>query len=188
MSITAQFYLLLSFVMAEMVGVVIYAIVSSEWFARKFSDKIENATVHVWNGKGYDPVKGQLIDTTLYETYRYKIHGEFHTVDLNGDYPVVYEKRKRVIYATIGRVWADTIPGHDPIRYSESENATKMCKESVREAFKALKKNGLQLSAAMILIICLVLAAIGGGAWYYTSHNKKAVVTNQPKVTTTVIK
>ena len=90
MSIQTQFTILISFILAEMIGVVVYVVLSSEWFARHFADKIEVATVHVWNGKGYDPVKGTLIDTEMWEVYRYKIHGSYHTVDLLPDYPVVY--------------------------------------------------------------------------------------------------
>jgi len=188
MSITTQFYLLLSFIVVEMVGVAIYAVVSSEWFAKFFVDKIENAAVHVWNGKGYDPVKGKLIDTEMWEVYRYKIHGLYHTVDLSPAYPVVYEKRKRVIFARIGKAWADSIPGLDPVKYDETIIARNMCTESVKEAFKAIKKKGLQISPVMLIIIGLIVVAVAIGGWFYISHNKKIPVTNKPSVTTTQLR
>lgn len=185
MSIQTQFIILISFVLAEMLVAVIYAVVSSEWFARHFADKIEVATVHIWNGKGYDPVKGMLIDTEMWEVYRYKIHGSFHTVDLLPNYPVVYEKRRRVIYARIGKTWADSIPGLDPVKYSETDCARNMVTESVKEAFKAIKKKGLQISPIMLIIIGLIVVAVAVGGWYYTSHNKKTATTKPQPITTT---
>jgi hypothetical protein len=185
MSVNTQFTILLAFILAEMIGIVIYAVVSSEWFARHFADKIENATIHVWNGKGYEPVRGKLFDTELWEVYRYKIYGSYHTVDLQPDYPVVYEKRRRVIFARIGKAWADSIPGLDPVRYSETDNARSMCTESVKEAFKAIKKKGLQITPVMLILIGLIVVAVAVGGWYYTSHNKKTAATKQPVIITT---
>lgn len=182
MSITAQFYLAIGFMVVELLVIVVYALLSSDWLGKKFADKIERATIHVWNGKGYDPFKGQLIDTTTGYTYRYKAYGTFHEVDLDDLYPVQYEKRKRIIYAEIGSRTPRPLPGQQAIMYSETEIARKMAIESVKAAFTAIKKKGFQLSWTIILIAALVVVAVGGGLWYYNNHNKPA-----PKATPAVI-
>jgi hypothetical protein len=168
----------------EIIAIIVYVLLSSEWLAKFFYDKIENATVHVWNGKGYQPVKATLIDTTIIYTYRYKIYGTYHHVGVPDSYPVQYEKRRRMIYAQIGTVIPIALPGKEAIKYCESEIASNMAIESVKAAFMAIKKKGFQLSLTMILIGVLVIAAIGGGIWYYTSHNK-SVPKSSPAVITT---
>jgi len=185
MSTNAQIALMLSIVVLEIVGTIVWLIMQSEWFKNLFADRIERAWVYVWNGKGYKRVKGQLRDTSTGYLYRYIIYGGEHFVRLDNDYPVQYENARRMIYAQIGTKVPIALPGRRPIAYHETETAEHMAVESVKAAFMAIKKSGFQITAAMIIIAVIVIAAIGGGVYLYQKNQKPVIKPTATPITPT---
>jgi hypothetical protein len=185
----AMFIGALVFICLEILGIIGYIIFTGQWFKSKFANKIENAMCHVACGDGYMPVKGQLvqIEGDIYQ-YRYRIYNNIHIVELDSCYPCEYEKQRRIIYCQIGSSIPISLPGREPIKYLESENARRMAVESVKAAFNAVVKPGFQITANMIIIGIIVLAVIGGGAWYFISGpGHKTAVINQPTIQTTQV-
>jgi hypothetical protein len=187
MSINTEIMLVMIILVLEILGIIIYAIVTSDWFAKKFADKIENATVHVWNGKGYEPVKGKLINIVSGEyIYQYRWFKAYQEVHCPASYKIQYEKRRRIIFAQAGRYLPIPIfPQDESIKnYSEAMLSQGQLVYSCVELVKTLKKSGIQITATMLLIIGLVILAAGGGIWYFNSKNHKTTPTNG--ITTTI--
>jgi hypothetical protein len=62
MSFRTEFIFALVLIGLEIVGVLVYVILHSEWIASFYGDKLEKATIHIKNGKGTTPVDGKLYD------------------------------------------------------------------------------------------------------------------------------
>jgi hypothetical protein len=185
MTNTVQLILAFGLLAVEIIGIAIYAIVSSEWWARLYSDKIEKATIHVWNGKGWDPKKGQLISVIKGEyIYAYNWYKQIFEVHCPKDYPVQYEKRKREVRAQPGRYLALPLSIEDKsgAGYTEAMLAQGQLVYATVALIKTLKKSGIQITATMLIIGALVIIALVGGIWYYQSHNKASET--KPTVTT----
>lgn len=168
----------------EIIGIIIYALVSSEWLANKYANKLENAWVFVDLGSHYKPVKGQMIySSTVAETYAYKFEGKYREVTVPERYPVKYYKRRRIIYANFTKSVAISMPGGEPSihKFSEEQLSSHHLEWSAVELVKTIKKQGFQLSGMMIVIGLIVIAAIVGGIIYFQSHKNSA---NKPATTT----
>ena len=159
----------------EILGILAVLFVRSSWLRKFFGNKIENATVHVWVGGAFDPVKGKLIhvvDGTYW--YRFKYYNVYREVCCPRDYPIIYENGKREVRAQVGRYRALPlfIEG-ESTNTSESILASGQLVEVFVNIVKSIKKKGLQITGTMIAIILLVLVLIGGGAWLYMRSQKK---------------
>lgn len=175
MSANTQLLIVFLIVACEIIGIIIYVVMSSDWLGEKFSDSIENATVHIWNGKGYKPFKAKLISIEDgWYKYRYVAYHVERFANLPPDYPIQYEKRKRIIYGQLGTSYPLDLPGQVGIKWCESDVAKKMHIDATIAAYKAIKKNGLQISGLMIIIAIIAIVAIGGGLYWYVNHNKTA--------------
>jgi hypothetical protein len=162
----------------EILGILIVLFVRSSWLRKFFGNKIENATVHVWTGGAFDPVKGKLFHVVDGEYwYRFKYFNIYREVHCQKDYPIIYENGKREIRAQIGRYNALPLftPG-ESINSSESILASGQLVEVFVNIVKSIKKKGLQITGAMIAIILLILVLIGGAGYLYMRSQKKAIV------------
>jgi hypothetical protein len=176
----------------EILGILAVLFVRSSWLRKFFGNKIENATVHVWVGGAFDPVKGKLIhvvDGTYW--YRFKYYNVYREVCCPRDYPIIYENGKREVRAQVGRYRAlPLFTEGESTNSSESILASGQLVEVFVNIVKSIKKKGLQITGAMIAIILLILVLIGGAGYLYMRSQKKTTtpVNNQPSITTTEIR
>jgi len=176
----------------EILGILAVLFIRSSWLRKFFGNKIENATVHVWVGGAFDPVKGKLIhvvDGTYW--YRFKYYNVYREVCCPRDYPIIYENGKREVRAQVGRYRAlPLFTEGESTNSSESILASGQLVEVFVNIVKSIKKKGLQITGAMIAIILLILVLIGGAGYLYMRSQKKTTtsVNNQPSITTTEIR
>ena len=175
MSYHTQLLLSESITAIEIIGILVVLFIRSNWLRKFYGNKIENATVHVWVGGAFDPVKGKLIhvvDGTYW--YRFKYYNVTREVCCGRDYPIIYENGKREVRAQIGRYRAlPLFTEGEAVNSSESILASGQLVEVFVNIVKAIKKKGLQITGAMIAIILLIMLVIGAGAWLYMRSQKK---------------
>lgn len=192
MTYHAQLLIAESITAIEVIGILIVLFIRSSWLRKYFGNKIEHATIHVWVGGAFDPVKGKLIhvvDGTY--LYRYKYYNIYREVCCPPDYPIIYENGKREVRAQVGRYRAlPLFTEGESANSSESILASGQLVEVFVNIVKSIKKKGIQITGTMILIILLVIALIGAGTYLYMRSQKKAVtpVNNKPAITTTGIR
>jgi hypothetical protein len=181
------FIIWISFIGVEIIGVIIYAVVKSDWLAKKFANRLDLAWVFVDLGSHDEPVKGNLIHAsgTAY-TYAYRFEGLYHEVTCPRDYPIKYFKRCRKIYADISKTVALSFPAGDQSihKFSEEQFSSHHLEWSHVEMIKTIKKQAVGIPMTLLIIIAIIILATGGGIWWYTNHNKKPAV-QAPAVTTT---
>ena len=180
MNSNAAFIIFLIITGLEIIGLIAYTLLK-DWLPKKFRNNITLAWVYVANGDGYaPPIKGRrLVEFhSTYDTYVYKYQGVLRRVDVTEAYPVEYMKGRRLIFTHPSSVNPIALPGHNPVKYLESDEAHKMARESVAAAFMAIRKKGLQFTLKMFLIIAAIVIIAGVGIWYYNGH-KKATTPSQ---------
>jgi hypothetical protein len=162
--------------------------------ARLFRDKPWCAVVKVWNGKGWDPVKGWRVSTDYFgEIFNYKYNGIPYEVRIGNKYPVQYENRARLIYCRTGQLIALPLPGTDqpydkegkPLepQFNEQEIGLQTYGWALVKLNMSIRGKSAGGMLAWILGGIIVVLLIGG-VWYYMSHrNDSTTVPAKPPVT-----